>query len=318
MGWSAVGLLVVGCGLLVDPARLGLSTYEPIAHLVAIRGWLALGGFLLAALLLWCALLVRHRGEHHPTRLLAACVVLVLFAAANVGFLIARGVSAPEALADDKQTGQLDVLAFNTYNTIDGPAAIADLIAQHEPDVVMLSETHENAAEQIAGDDFVVFMGIGRPHGSAPTALLVAESMGEYLRIDGPDIEYGMVGAARADGEGPVLYAVHVVSPVGDRMPLWRAELDLVTGICEETGNVIMAGDFNATLDHAPLRDTSCITGSVGSGGISTWPTALPEPLGAPIDHVFADPAFWEPVASAVVALPQTDHRGVLVRLSPS
>jgi endonuclease/exonuclease/phosphatase (EEP) superfamily protein YafD len=315
MGWSVVGLLVVGSTMLTDPSLLGLSTYQPIAHLVAMRGWLALGGFLLAAVLLGCALLVRHRAEHRPTRLAVGFLVLALFASVNVGLLWSRGVSAPESLPDDKRPGDVDVLVFNTFNAVDGPAAIADLVERDQPDVVVLSETLRHDAQLIGGGRFEVFMGLGNPRGSAPTALLVATSMGGYQRIDGPDTEYGIVGAAPLDGDGPVLYAVHIVSPISDRMQLWRDELDLVMGICDDTAGIIMAGDFNATVDHAPLRSTSCVDGSVGSGGVGTWPAGLPPLLGSPIDHVFADPATWTPVASAVLALPASDHRAVLVRL---
>lgn len=317
-GWTVVGLLVVLCALLLDPAVVGLSTYEPVAHLVAIRGWLVLGAGLTAAALLGCAAMVRRRGEHRPHRLLAATVALALFAGANLGLLWSRGLTAPEALAADKGAGELDVLALNTYNTSDGPAAVAELIAEHEPDVVTLPETEHAAAVQIAGDDYQVFMGVGGPGGSAPTALLVSPSLGAYERIDGPDTEYGMVGATPVDGNGPTLYGVHTASPVGERMALWRDELELVMGICDQTANIIMAGDFNATIDHAPLRDASCANGSAGSGGVGTWPVALPAFLGSPIDHVFSDPAAWEPIGSAVVELPRADHRGLLVRLRPT
>lgn len=315
VGWFVVLLLMAASLLLLDPARLGLSTAQPFAQLVALRGSLALGAVLCAAALLFCVLLVRHRGESRPIRLFIAFVVLMLFAGANVGVLVARGVSASTALPRDKAPGDIDILAFNTYYAIDSPAAISELVARHDADAVMLPETSRRDALKIAGDDYALFMSAGDPGASAPTALLVATSMGEYKRITGPDTEYGLVGASPIDGDGPILYAVHVVSPIPARMSLWRDELDLVMGICQETDDVIMAGDFNATVDHAPLRDASCVDGSVGSGAVGTWPAGMPALLGAPIDHVFADPAAWKPVASAIAAMPRSDHRALLVRL---
>lgn len=311
-------MLIAAAALTLDPAVVGLSTYTPVAHLVALRGALALGLVLVAAALGMCALLVRHRGEDRPTRLTLVCGVLTLVATLHVGVLVSRGPSASAALPDDKGPGEIDVLALNTYGAVDGAAAIAKVLAEHRADVVVLSEIRLGSALQVAGDDYAVHLGIGRAGRSAPTALLVAGSMGEYEPIDGPELEYGLVGAAPVSGDGPTLYAVHVASPVGRRMQLWRDELELVMGLCAETTNVIIAGDYNATVDHAPLRETSCVDGSVGSGGVGTWPAGLPAALGTPIDHVFTDPGSWTPIASAVITLPETDHRGVLVRLSPS
>ncbi|MFV0533067.1 MAG: endonuclease/exonuclease/phosphatase family protein [Cumulibacter sp.] len=317
-GWSVVGALLIVAAVLTEPVLVGLSTYTPFAHLVALRPALALGGMLAALAVLLCALMVNHRGEDRPTRLSAALAILVLFTSANAGIVLARGASAPAALPEDKLPGDIDVLAFNTLDTIDGPVAIRDLIAEHDPDVVMLPETQTPDAEAIAGTEFDVFMGIGRPGGSAPTGLLVSADLGEYQHVEGPDTEYGLVGAEPTSGSGPVFYAVHIASPVAERMQLWRDELDLVTDICDQRTQVIMAGDYNSTIDHAPLRDTTCLNASVGTRSVGTWPTALPSLLGTPIDHIFADRTAFTAAGSAVVELPGSDHRALLARLRPA
>lgn len=331
IGWSVLGVVVVAAVLSLDPAIVGLSTRTPIAHLIAMRGWLGLGSLLAAAGCLLCALMVRKRGESRPVRLSIAFIALLVVGATHLSVLANRGLTTEEALPDDKQSADVDVLAFNTFDTADGEQVIAELIAQHAPDVVMLSEIREGAAGRIAGDDYQVFVGSGQPGGSAPTALLVAHSFGEYERIDGPDSLYGLVGAhpvsadaatenAAADGDSnlPILYAVHAASPAAERMPVWRAELDMLMDICESTSGIIMGGDFNATVDHAPLRDTACLNGTIGAGGFGTWPSGLPGLLGTPIDHIFTDPQTWQPVASAVTDLPGSDHRAILVRFRPA
>ncbi|WP_194291371.1 endonuclease/exonuclease/phosphatase family protein [Cumulibacter manganitolerans] len=318
VGWAVLGLLVVALVVTGDPALVGVSTYQPFAQLIALRGWLALGLLALAGVLGGAALLVHHRGVDRPVRLTAAILALLAAAGVHGAVVIGRGVTAAAALPADKRAGDLDVLAFNTWGGAAGDARVSALIDDVRPDAVVLPETTAAAAHRIAaaaGPGFTVLMGEGRPGGSGPTALLISAGLGEYERIDGPDLEYGMVGARPLDGPGPVLYAVHVVSPVGERTAAWRRELALVTAICDRTDGAVVAGDFNATVDHAPLRATRCVDGSVRSGGVGTWPAGAPRLLGAPIDHVLADPARWSPVGSAVRDVGGSDHRALVVRL---
>lgn len=98
----------------------------------------------------------------------------------------------------------------------------------------------------------------------------------------------------------------------------WRSELTSLTRLCERVAGAVLAGDLNATLDHAVLREAPCVDGSVDTGGLATWPAGAPDLLGASIDHVLADPQAWRPVASQVLDAPADgDHRALLVRLVP-
>lgn len=304
----------------LDPATYGLSTYEPFTQVIALRGLLA-GVLLFAALPIGlCAGLIRHRGESRPIRLGIATVVLIAVGLTHAGVVIARGPSAAASLPDDKPANAIDVLAFNALSRGSSVADIAAALDEHRPDVAVLPEVTEAKAERIMErleDGYSLFMGWGRPSNDIPTAVLIADTLGEYERIDGPDTALGTVGARPQDGDGPIVYGVHTMSPVGERMPTWRADLELVTDICSQTDGVIMAGDFNATFDHAPMRETTCIDGSVGDGGVGTWPTDYPRFIGARIDHVLVDPDSWEPTASAVFEVPGSDHRGVMVRVLP-
>ncbi|WP_158716425.1 endonuclease/exonuclease/phosphatase family protein [Blastococcus sp. Marseille-P5729] len=319
-GWTVTIAVVILALLTVDPASLGLSTYEPFAQVIAMRGLLSLVLLMAAFAAGLCAVLVLHRGEARPVRLGITFLVLLAVGVVHAGVVVARGPSAAAALPEGKPDGAVDVLAFNALHQ---GASIEDVVRaldEHRPDVAVLPEVAESRAETIiknAAGDFALFMGRGRYGRSVPTALLIAHTLGEYERIDGPDTALGTVGAEPANGDGPVLYGVHTMSPVGERMPTWRADLELVTGLCSGTDGIIMAGDFNATFDHAPMRETTCVDGSVGDGGVGTWPTGFPRVLGASIDHVLVDPDRWQPSGSAVFEVPGSDHRGVVVRLRP-
>ena len=96
------------------------------------------------------------------------------------------------------------------------------------------------------------------------------------------------------------------------QMDNWRSDLDWLAESCS-SGSVIMAGDFNATIDHfsglasgsaehplsgddatdrlaaaAKLGECTDAAAVAGSAAVGTWPTSLPPALGAPIDHVLA------------------------------
>jgi endonuclease/exonuclease/phosphatase (EEP) superfamily protein YafD len=86
---------------------------------------------------------------------------------------------------------------------------------------------------------------------------------------------------------------------------------------------VIVAGDFNATLDHAVFRHaiTGCADAGerTGQGLVGTWPNRFPRRLGPQIDHVLITGGITAETLS-VHDVPGSDHRAVLtrLRLSPS
>ena len=94
-----------------------------------------------------------------------------------------------------------------------------------------------------------------------------------------------------------------------------------VASLCRRpSAGLIVAGDFNATRDHAPLRNLGgCISAGeqAGIGGLATWPSSTGTTLlGATIDHVLVNGTAWEGKKGRVVTIPGTDHRAVVVQLS--
>lgn len=323
LGWGATAVIGLVALLSLDPATVGLSTYQPIAQVIAMRGLLGLVILAAALLTLLCALLVLRRGVDRPLRLMTATGVLAAVGLTHLVVVASRGLDGPNALPTGKPAGAIDVLTFNTLGGAASNADVADLIETHAPDVVVLTEGSEARAADIiyrSGSSYWVFVGYGTAGGSEPTVLMISTDLGEYERIDGPNVGYGMVGARPVDeGSGlPMVYGVHATSPVGSRMAGWRADLELLSELCSSTDGVVMAGDFNATIDHGPMRETTCVDAASGSGGLGTWPTGLHWTLGARIDHVLVDEAVWTPDSAAVIDVPGSDHRAVLARLRPA
>ena len=108
-------------------------------------------------------------------------------------------------------------------------------------------------------------------------------------------------------------------------MDKWRDDLRWLGDQCADA-NVIMAGDFNATVDHmagfgvdggemGACRDVATRT---GNGMVGTWPADLPELVGVPIDHIMASAA-WTPSGSVVLEdAGGSDHRALVAQLEPA
>jgi endonuclease/exonuclease/phosphatase family metal-dependent hydrolase len=126
---------------------------------------------------------------------------------------------------------------------------------------------------------------------------------------------------------------VHTKAPVWGRAGQWRSELAALGRLAARPGNVLMLGDFNATLDHAEFRQmlegtAGAGTGGTGSGGplvdagsaalarlVPTWPMAGPPLPGVVIDHIVTGPQVPSRGYS-VLPVAGSDHAAVLATLS--
>jgi endonuclease/exonuclease/phosphatase (EEP) superfamily protein YafD len=129
------------------------------------------------------------------------------------------------------------------------------------------------------------------------------------------------VGSAQLADAPPVdLVAVHAFPPErGDRLEAWRSDLRALPPATPDGRLRILAGDFNATLDHAELRrilDTGYqdAAAQVGAGLHGTWPRGRAFPPPVTIDHVLVDERLGVRAVS-IHTIPGTDHRAVLAEL---
>ena len=125
------------------------------------------------------------------------------------------------------------------------------------------------------------------------------------------------------------LVAVHTAQPQGS-IELWRSDhrsLLWNTTLATRKGPVVMAGDFNATLDHRPMRDLmglglSDAARQSNAGWQPTWPSEdnadheLPFGLGVmAIDHVLVSKQF-SAISTHTYVVANSDHRALLARLA--
>lgn len=115
--------------------------------------------------------------------------------------------------------------------------------------------------------------------------------------------------------------SVHTTSPRAGQWAQWRRSLEELQQVTERTGiDYVMMGDFNATVDHAPLRD---VMGSrfkdaaeaSGHGLEYTWPADWRfVPAFAGIDHVLVEQGVTVgQVETASVG--GSDHKALLATL---
>ncbi len=328
-------LVILACGalavVLAWPQLFGLAWSPGVAQVVAMRGLGIAAALLLALVFTLVALLVPAARRFAA----ALAVIALVFGAINAAVLSTRGFG--DLSFTTKSDSDLTVLAWNTLGDAPGAAEIANLALENDVDVIALPETTNAMGVEIA----LLMQAADRPmwvHTLAydeeskarSTTLLVSVDLGEYdvdTQTRTTAVLPTLVATPR-DGTGPTLVVVHSVAPLPPMEGAWQQDLRWLADACQGD-NTILAGDFNATLDHfaglpredgaelGACRDAALATDNAAVG---TWPTQLPALLGSPIDHVMATPN-WTATGMRVLESHDklgSDHRPVLVQLSPS
>lgn len=332
LGLLVTVLAAIAAAIATWPQFFRLERTFPFAQIVSLRGAMVL---VFAAVLVVMLLLCFAR----PLRPFAVSisVIALLALVANAGILISRGLG--EDALPEKTDSAIRVMTWNTAGEATDPHLIAQTAIAMRADIVSLPETTKSAGEAVA----VAMRDMGSPmwahHEEYPgwaansTTLLISPTLGDYAVVESTSSGTSntktvpSVVAMPVDGTGPAIVAAHAVAPRPDDMDHWRESLTWLADQCG-SDDVIMAGDFNATIDHfdrlgvdgadlGRCRDAAVAT---GSGGIGTWSTQWPSLLGTPIDHVLATDA-WAPTGSVVIGsldASGSDHRPLVVQYEPA
>jgi endonuclease/exonuclease/phosphatase (EEP) superfamily protein YafD len=257
LGWAVVLATAAVAFVLVWPQAVGLQNQWVAAHVVALRGVAA--GVGIVAAIVFALLAIPQRSRRFG---IAMATVLALFAAGNIAVLAVRGAGGIAA-AEAEASGTVTVLSWNTLGEVPDAQTIAALALDEGADIVVLPETTDPLGEAVA---------IAMREGGSPmwvhtqayddiakarsTTLLISPDLGAYTvtsaEFPGPPGNTNTLPSVVADpvdGVGPRIVAVHAVAPIRWELRNWRSDLDWIAAQCEGD-DVIMAGDFNATLDH--------------------------------------------------------------------
>lgn len=327
---AAILLACAAATVSVWPQLFGFQRLPIAAQVVSLRGIaIAVGVFLLLALFFLAITIPAVR---------RICAALGLVGLAFV--VVSAIVLATRGLGDNsfQRKGEADitVLSWNTLGDVPGAEAIARIALETDADIVALPETTSETAIEVAR----LMRAGGHPmwahtfsydliSKARSTSLLTSVALGDYV-VDTDHRTTNVLPslvATPADGTGPTIVAVHVVAPIPSELNHWKLDLTWLTRACSGD-NVIMAGDFNSTIDHfAGLASAdgatigTCVDAAsvTGNAAVGTWPSMLPPLLGAPIDHVMATPG-WHVTGMRVIETLDdagSDHRPIVVQLSP-
>ncbi|HEX5859162.1 MAG TPA: endonuclease/exonuclease/phosphatase family protein [Microbacterium sp.] len=336
-GTLATVLFAIAAAVLTWPSFFRLERTFPVAQVISFRGVLVLAFIAVVVVALMLAMWRPLRGFAFSIALVAAIAVI-----ANVSVLVSRGLG-----ADTLPTATATSVRVMTWN-VSGDATPAEEVAKTaiamDADIIALPEMANSVGESVA----VAMREMGRPmwvhhvqynseiqNGPQAweTTILISPDMGDYSVIessrDGSSNTNVMPSAVAmpVDGDGPTVVAVHAVAPRPAYMSSWRDDLQWLADQCAEA-NVIMAGDFNATVDHmgglgvdgATLGRCDDAAIATGNGAVGTWTSSLPALAGAPIDHVLHS-GHWRPTGSVVLRSMDrsgSDHRPLIVQLEPN
>ncbi|MFJ2028997.1 endonuclease/exonuclease/phosphatase family protein [Streptosporangium sp. NPDC087985] len=248
----------------------------------------------------------------------AAGVALVTTAA--LGFsVLPRAFGSAEAASGTP----LRVLTLNAFFGQADPEAVMDLVRRLNPDVLSTQELTPGLVEKLDAAGLRELM---------PHRLLAAEwsarGSGLYARYPLTPLEklfrpigHNMPAALiNLPGVRPIEFVdVHTYAPLGDQVREWTAALEAFPSAVPDRIR-ILAGDFNASLDHAAMRrflsrGYADSADRAGQGLTPTWPAnkRVVPPL-ITIDHVVVDRRVKVNEVS-VHTVPGTDHRGLFADL---
>ncbi|MEZ7006678.1 endonuclease/exonuclease/phosphatase family protein [Streptomyces sp. AD55] len=203
-----------------------------------------------------------------------------------------------------------------------GTSALIATVRRERPDLVFVQECDpgcEAALRKGLGDDYPHRSAV--PGGGSEGSVI----LGAHPLTAAPGVPATMgMPAAVADVRGHAvrLRLAHPMPPLPGQVSLWRTELgalrDAVAG--DGRGPAILAGDFNASQDHAAFRrllDTGLTDAArlAGADRAPSWPSRSTPAFGAQIDHVLVSEHFTAHRAR-FLRLAGTDHRALVVDLT--
>lgn len=308
--WTTLCWLAVVPGAAWAAVRLPGLERGPLVQLVAFTPYVA--AWTLLPLLLALAL------RRWWLAVAAALVALALI-----------GAVTPRALASGQPPVAGPALRLLTANVLAGagsPQALVDLVRAHRVDVLTVQELTPGIAADLDRLGLAQLM----PHRQLEPEVGTTGS-GLYSRFPLADgglrrnagFGFGQAyGTIAVPGAPPVrVESAHPAAPYAvDVVADWRTDLTAQPPATPDGTLQILAGDFNATLDHALLRallGTGYVDAAdaAGAGLTGTWGPYdgdLIPPV--TIDHVLVDRRIA--VRSVTVhPLPGSDHRPVLAEL---
>ncbi|MDQ0582283.1 endonuclease/exonuclease/phosphatase family protein [Streptomyces rishiriensis] len=305
LGARCAGLSLAGVSVVVGCRVADTDAVTPVPQLLAFLPWLLVptgAAVVLSLLARW------------PAGLIWGAVVLGL---------LARFVE-PYGTAGRPDGPALARLRVLTSNVEFGWAtdALIPLVRRENPDIVFVEECEYTCQAAVRKD-----LGAAYPYRQAvegdSSVGSVILSRFPLTATAGVPGSMGMPGAvADVGGRAVRLQLAHPKPPLPRQVSLWKEELGRLRDFAarHESGPLVLAGDFNASQDHAVfrrilgtgLRDAARLSGDARE---PSWPSRTAPAFGAQIDHVLVSRDFAASGAR-FLHLDGTDHRTLVVDIT--
>jgi endonuclease/exonuclease/phosphatase family metal-dependent hydrolase len=264
-----------------------------------------------------------------------SAVVLLLLArwrwAALLGValvVVSVGFQVPVMVPDAKPSSATPVvvMTLNLHLGQANPQRVVDLVRTHDVDILAVEELTQAEARALLDDglgQLLPYVAARSANGAQGSALWSRWRLDPQY-VDLPTTFRHVAATVTPPGaQKLIVAAVHPGSPgrpTANDVNRWAIDQRILgTWLDSLPDPVVAAGDFNATLDQAPLRallsdgyhDAAAQTGAFWR---PTWPYDRIGPPLVAIDHVLSRGG---PVADrlAVEGVPGTDHGALIVRL---
>ncbi len=279
----------IGVALLAFTPYMAFSAVIPLLVAAVLRVWIAAAAALLAAVVLLALVLPRAFGG--PTE--------------------ADGATGPT----------VRILAANMRLGHGDAERLTELAAELDVDLLSVEELTPGLARRLAGAGLGAQLAhrvLTTGDGASGSGLYSRYRLGSYAAPGLPG-GFDLISVVpEIPGSAPVeVFSVHTSPPT---TPSWSADLGALPPADE--GQIrVLAGDFNASLDHAAFRDVldqgyADAAQTLGAGLDPTWPVGRRVlPPFVTIDHVIADQRVGIRDYS-VHDVDGSDHRAVFAELA--
>ncbi|MFD6529532.1 endonuclease/exonuclease/phosphatase family protein [Streptomyces sp. NPDC060184] len=249
----------------------------------------------------------------------SVAAVALLLIAAQVWLVAPRFV--PDSVAVPSSAARLRVATLNTDEGAVDPAAVVAMVRSERIDVLAVEQTPARGLDALERAGLGALLPYHALHPEYDSSIYSRTPLTGADTTDIDTVWPQTTAKITVGGRTVRLVAVHTYYPLGNP-GRWSRDMHSLTSLATDDGpDTVFLGDFNATLDHAPMRfllaagltDTHA---ELGEGWAPTWPVGagITPPL-VQLDHVLHGSGLAG-VSVRERTLPGTDHRAVVAELA--
>jgi endonuclease/exonuclease/phosphatase (EEP) superfamily protein YafD len=290
---------------------IGLDHGFPLVPILAYTPFAAAGALL-------ATIVVAFVLRRFTATMVAAAATAVL-----VAVLVPRVQADPAPDAGAAAGPRLRILEINAAFGAVPPTVLLRTVRREHVDVLVVAELTPELDHTLTavGLDKVMPYRVSRPREDAGGTGIYSRR--RLVRRPAPRTSANSTAALLSVPGAPTaeIYGVHPESPTTPAsVSTWGRDLRALPPAASPGALRIIAGDFNATLDHRALRrliDTGYEDAAeeAGKGLVPTWPSGKKVPPLITIDHVLADVRCGV-AGFRTLTFPFTDHKAVLATLT--